>query len=451
MATAKIRIGNTIDIAVKVLTNGAEESLEGRDIFVRLVYPKGMAKDVTDWYLDVEDPTIIHFTIEGREQIKVGVYGIEVWENKDGISQAIFDQDIFELVSKTSAATANDKSNIVRPQINISGASLNVGGKDGVGIASISFVEHTAQGNKYEILLTNGTRYYFIARDGERGLKGDKGDKGESVYVSRVYQNYDYIGGIQYVMEFSDGRAFPFVAPRGYKGDTGIGEKGDKGDKGEKGEKGDTAYQPFKGWFSSLNLLNQTFPRPAVGDYAYVENDPVIIYECVTAGTWSESESTFNPANNQEFASGEGLNTVHIIDTLVSDSATDVLSAGQGKKLYEYIQAMQYPYEFILGKGETNYDSETFNFVKGRTYLITIKTGTSSSTTAFISKSHLNNQNRQAFTYGNPFVCNDDGYICLFTAAISEQATWSIVEYGSIIPKIKELESRIAALEARLG
>ena len=92
----------------------------------------------------------------------------------------------------------------------------------------------------------------------------------------------------------------------------------------------------FKGWYTSTASLPA---NPVVGDYAYVKgattSDPVAIYECTTDGLWSDSGHTFNPANNQEFASGEELNTVRIVDSLDSNVATDVLSAKQGVVLKE--------------------------------------------------------------------------------------------------------------------
>ena len=113
--------------------------------------------------------------------------------------------------------------------------------------------------------------------------------------------------------------------------------KGADGTNGVDGNDGEDAYQPFKGWYSSTSELNTSFGTPQVGDYAYVKgataNDPVAIYQCATAGTWTDSGRTFNPANNQEFASGQSLNTVNIVDDLNSSSSTDVLSAKQGNEL----------------------------------------------------------------------------------------------------------------------
>jgi len=120
--------------------------------------------------------------------------------------------------------------------------------------------------------------------------------------------------------------------------------KGADGIDGTDGDDGLDAYQPFKGWYSSTSELNTSFGSPQVGDYAYIKgataNDPVSIYQCTTAGTWTDSGRTFNPSNNQEFASGEALNVTHIVDNLTSSSATDVLSAKQGKELKGQIDAL---------------------------------------------------------------------------------------------------------------
>ena len=120
--------------------------------------------------------------------------------------------------------------------------------------------------------------------------------------------------------------------------------KGADGIDGTDGDDGADAYQPFKGWYSSTSELNTSFGSPQVGDYAYIKgataNDPVSIYQCTTAGTWTDSGRTFNPSNNQEFASGEALNVTHIVDNLTSSSPTDVLSAKQGKELKGQIDAL---------------------------------------------------------------------------------------------------------------
>ena len=102
--------------------------------------------------------------------------------------------------------------------------------------------------------------------------------------------------------------------------------------RGLNGTNGKDAVEPFKGWYPSVNDLPI---NPVVGDYAYIKgattSDPAAIYECTTAGTWSDSGRTADTSNVQTFASGEEVNEVHIVDNCKSDSATDVLAARQGQ------------------------------------------------------------------------------------------------------------------------
>ena len=90
----------------------------------------------------------------------------------------------------------------------------------------------------------------------------------------------------------------------------------------------------FKGWYVSSSALPA---NPVVGDYAYVKGatstDPAAIYECTTAGTWSDSGRTADTSNVQTFASGEEVNEVHIVNDLTTGGVHDVLSAEQGKTL----------------------------------------------------------------------------------------------------------------------
>lgn len=103
------------------------------------------------------------------------------------------------------------------------------------------------------------------------------------------------------------------------------------------GAKADTAYQKpttgipesdlssdvqqalqkhFKGWYDSSSNLPA---NPVVGDYAYVKGaettDPAAIYECTTAGSWSDSGRTADTSNVQTFESGEEVNETYIDDT----------------------------------------------------------------------------------------------------------------------------------------
>ena len=68
---------------------------------------------------------------------------------------------------------------------------------------------------------------------------------------------------------------------------------------------------------------------PAVGDYAYIKSaiagNPAAIYECATAGTWSDSGRTVDTSNVQAFETGQPLNEVKIDNTKLANPANNSL------------------------------------------------------------------------------------------------------------------------------
>jgi glycerophosphoryl diester phosphodiesterase len=74
------------------------------------------------------------------------------------------------------------------------------------------------------------------------------------------------------------------------------------------------------------------YPSPNVGDYAYIKgatsSDPAAIYECTTAGTWSDSGRIADTSNVQTFASGEKVNEIGIDNKPTVNSNNLVKSGG---------------------------------------------------------------------------------------------------------------------------
>ena len=99
-----------------------------------------------------------------------------------------------------------------------------------------------------------------------------------------------------------------------------------KGADGRDGQDGQNAVNPFKGWYNSAASLPA---NPVVGDYAYVKgvtaSDPVAIYECTTAGSWSNSGRTADTSNVQTFATGEEVNETPIDYTHLVNPADGAL------------------------------------------------------------------------------------------------------------------------------
>lgn len=83
-------------------------------------------------------------------------------------------------IGDLSNLTTEDKTNLVAAinEAAMSGGGSG-GGKDGTGIASITYKgEDEDGGNVYTVLLTDGTSYEITAPKGSTGAKGDKGDTG---------------------------------------------------------------------------------------------------------------------------------------------------------------------------------------------------------------------------------------------------------------------------------
>lgn len=95
------------------------------------------------------------------------------------------------------------------------------------------------------------------------------------------------------------------------------------------------AINPFKGWWTDLTTLKNTITATD-GDYAYVlpssPNNPVAIYSYDETATsdnyWADSGRIFNPSNNQEFATGEELNTIGITERIMRSSKKLIKSGG---------------------------------------------------------------------------------------------------------------------------
>lgn len=108
---------------------------------------------------------------------------------------------------------------------------------------------------------------------------------------------------------------------------------------GQDGAPGQDAINPFKGWYDSLEGLQTAVGSPAVGDYAYIKgataSDPAAIYECATAGSWSNSGRTVDTSNVQTFETGQPIHNVRIVNDDGTDAGnnSDVLSSTAGLKL----------------------------------------------------------------------------------------------------------------------
>lgn len=92
-------------------------------------------------------------------------------------------------IGDLSNLTTEDKTNLVAA-IN-EAAKSGGGGKDGTGIASITYKgEDEDGGNVYTVLLTDGSSYDITAPKGAKGDKGDKGERGSAGHTPEKGVDY---------------------------------------------------------------------------------------------------------------------------------------------------------------------------------------------------------------------------------------------------------------------
>lgn len=94
----RIRIGKDILFRWRILTSGAAEPLEGRDLSLEVrdmlgPFPLGF---------NIEDGNVLAFTLPGREQRYLGKTTFTLWENRGRLGQSVVDScDGVELVAST--------------------------------------------------------------------------------------------------------------------------------------------------------------------------------------------------------------------------------------------------------------------------------------------------------------------------------------------------------------
>ena len=105
----RIRIGNDINISLRVLTAGEGRPLEGRNLRLVLRDPKGGELDVD---FSIVGNTVA-FVYPGRKQRHIGRYSVELWENDGEPRQAVADVNgAFELVRWSDEQGGNDTAEL---------------------------------------------------------------------------------------------------------------------------------------------------------------------------------------------------------------------------------------------------------------------------------------------------------------------------------------------------
>lgn len=175
----RYRLGQTLhNIGVKVLTNGQEENLEGRDLTVFLIDPRGTKRRII-WSIDDEMPWVIRFDYEGARQEFEGIYRVKIYENYNKPSQAVMEILAFVLLKHIPPRFIED-------ELVLSGGIMFVGGVSVVSIEPVSESTESGGENVWRATRNDGQTFDLVVRNGA------KGNDGHTPYVK---DNHWYING----------------------------------------------------------------------------------------------------------------------------------------------------------------------------------------------------------------------------------------------------------------
>ena len=184
----------------------------------------------------------------------------------------------------------------------------------------------------------------------------------------------------------------------------------------------------FKGWFDSSSALSAAYPSPKVGDYAYIKGatatDPAVIYECATAGTWSDSERTVDTSSVQTFATGEEVINIAIDDTQLVNPADGALPMAadvmQLKAKLSGVTASETKVQLVTsGEGQNVYDGlingETgaYNRSSYNKFIVVPLNGANS--VRWLGKENVSNSSKLGWAFGT-FSGEIDATLSTFTA-----------------------------------
>ncbi|MCM1216497.1 MAG: hypothetical protein NC209_03795 [Alistipes sp.] len=120
----KIRIGKDISIRWPILTNGAPESLDGRDLKLFIKSQYNVAQEIVAF---TTEENVLAFTFPGTEQQMLGTYKLTLWENYGKPGQTAVDCcEAFQLVPCTCKEESGDEG-LITETIALESSSIEVG------------------------------------------------------------------------------------------------------------------------------------------------------------------------------------------------------------------------------------------------------------------------------------------------------------------------------------
>lgn len=150
----KIRQGKDIAIHWPIQTNGAPESLDGRNLklFIKSQYNVAQELEFT-----TED-NIIAFTFAGTAQQMIGTYKLTLWENYGTQGQTAVDcYEAFTLVPSTCEEEPGDRG-LMTETVDLESSSIEIGlGSTSYIVEAASYLKFPSIGKRHTLYIDKST------------------------------------------------------------------------------------------------------------------------------------------------------------------------------------------------------------------------------------------------------------------------------------------------------
>jgi hypothetical protein len=172
----KVRIGNDVPFEWRIVCNGEEVDLEGKDLRVSMIRPNGSRLVLPH---EVEG-NVVKWTLRGVDQHELGEYYVSLWENYGKPGQSVVDSGAVEIVA--ASCMAGNACVEHNDPVELGPSDLTLGNVVSIREAEqVVKSEETGGENVLRITLSSGRTVCMVVRNGGEGEEGKTGAPGKDL------------------------------------------------------------------------------------------------------------------------------------------------------------------------------------------------------------------------------------------------------------------------------
>lgn len=172
----KVRIGNDVPFEWRIVCNGEEVDLEGKDLRVSMIRPNGSRLVMPH---EVEG-NVVKWTLRGVDQHELGEYYVSLWENYGKPGQSVVDSGAVEIVA--ASCVAGNACVEHNDPVELGPSDLTLGNVVSIREAEqVVKSEETGGENVLRITLSSGRTVCMVVRNGGKGGEGKPGSPGKDL------------------------------------------------------------------------------------------------------------------------------------------------------------------------------------------------------------------------------------------------------------------------------